>query len=216
MAQRWPICFNTGEGDMSIIVEHDKRRSEILDSAMDVFVEDGFENVTFQKIADRCGITRTTLYLYFKNKRDIFNFSIKQLLSEIEADIQLIRAKNEATQTQKLLEVMYVIIDRLEENQKLLLVILGYLHSVSKTDFNPDYRIRRRTVRLRHILATILVEGIKKGDFRQSVNVKEANELLYSFIEAAVFRLVILRNAKVGSLRDAIALAVQSFGKPAK
>ena len=58
---------------MSIVVEHEKRRWEILEKALDVFMEEGFEDVTFQKIADRCGITRTTLYIYFKNKREIFN-----------------------------------------------------------------------------------------------------------------------------------------------
>ena len=46
---------------MAIIVEHDKRRHKILEKALDVFVEEGYEDVSFQKIADRCGITRTTL-----------------------------------------------------------------------------------------------------------------------------------------------------------
>ena len=57
---------------MAIIVEHEKRKRKILEKALDVFVEEGYEDVTFQKIADRCGITRTTLYIYFKNKREIF------------------------------------------------------------------------------------------------------------------------------------------------
>ena len=53
---------------MAIVVEHDKRRREILEKSLDVFAKDGYEDVTFQKITDRCGITRTTLYFYFKNK----------------------------------------------------------------------------------------------------------------------------------------------------
>jgi AcrR family transcriptional regulator len=69
---------------MSILVEHDKRRQEILKKALEVFVDEGFENATFQKIADRCGITRTTLYIYFKNKKEIFNYSLKELLQRVE------------------------------------------------------------------------------------------------------------------------------------
>ena len=46
---------------MSIVVEHDKRRKEILEKALAVFMDDGFEDATFQRIADRCHITRTTL-----------------------------------------------------------------------------------------------------------------------------------------------------------
>ena len=39
---------------MAIVVEHDKRKAEILQKALDVFVEEGYEDVTYQKIADRC------------------------------------------------------------------------------------------------------------------------------------------------------------------
>jgi AcrR family transcriptional regulator len=58
---------------MYIVVEHEKRQREILEKALDVFIDEGYENATFQKIADRCAIMRTTLYIYFKN---IFNLGI--------------------------------------------------------------------------------------------------------------------------------------------
>ena len=63
---------------MGIVVDHEERKKVILKKALDVIIEEGFEDATFQKIADPCGITRTTLYIYFKNKREIFLWSIKQ------------------------------------------------------------------------------------------------------------------------------------------
>ena len=198
---------------MSIVVEHEKRRREILEKALDVFMEEGFEDATFQKIADRCGITRTTLYIYFKNKRDIFNFSIKQLLSSLENDITAIGSETDLSHTEKLTRVMSVIIERLEENQRLLSVVMNYLIYIAKSDYDPAYRVRRRTVRLRHILTTMLIEGIKAGDFDSSINVKDANELLYSFLEAAGFRLVVLRHSSVMEIKDAMKLAIRRFAK---
>jgi AcrR family transcriptional regulator len=194
---------------MSIVVEHDKRRREILGKALDVFIDEGFEDVTFQKIADRCGITRTTLYIYFKNKKDIFNFSIKQLLQDLENDITRIR-EEKLTHTETLTKVMMVIIERLEQNCGLLSVIFSYLFYIAKGDYDPDKRVRRRTVRLRHILATMLIEGIKAGEFAK-VNVKDANELFYSFLESAVFRMVALKRNNVGELKGAIILAVKQL-----
>ncbi|MDR0475623.1 MAG: TetR/AcrR family transcriptional regulator [Treponema sp.] len=196
---------------MSIVVEHEKRRREIFEGALDIFVEEGFDNVTYQKIADRCGITRTTLYIYFKNKREIFNFSIKQLLQDVEADIAKVRNEKNFSHTEKLLGAMIVIIERLEKNQRLLTVILNYLYSISNADYDPDYRVRRRTVRLRHILANILIEGIKAGEFSKTLNIRDANEFLYSFLEAAVFRLVILRRKNADPLKEAVAQAVRSL-----
>ena len=199
---------------MSIVVEHDKRRHEILEKALDIFMDEGYEDVTFQKIAGRCGITRTTLYTYFKNKRDIFNFSIKQFLQIMENNITEIRNKNELSHAEKLIRVMSVIIDRFEENSKLLSVILNFLIHASNGDFDPGYRVRRRTVRLRHILATMIIEGIKAGEFAPSINVKEADELLYSFLEAAVIRMVVLRHPSVDELKAAMKLAVNGLRNP--
>jgi AcrR family transcriptional regulator len=196
---------------MSIEVEHEKRRREILKKALDVFMDEGFEDVTYQKIADRCGITRTTLYLYFKNKREIFNFSIKQFLQTLENSINDAAKKKNLSGTEKLIRVMIIIVDCLEENRRLLAVVLNYLIYAARGDYDPAYRIRRRTVRLRHILATLLIEGKKAGDFSPSLNVKNANELLYGFLEAAVFRLVILRRDSVNELKEAMNLAVTGF-----
>ena len=192
---------------MSIVVEHEKRRHEILEKALDVFMAEGFDDVTFQKIADRCGITRTTLYIYFKNKRDIFNYSIKQLLQGLEDDITKIRNTKDFSHREQLIEVMSVILDRFEENSRLLTVVLAYLSYLSKSDHDPDYRVRRRTVRLRHILNAMLIEGIRAGEFAR-VNVKEANEALYGFLEAAVFRLAILHHKDVNDLKKAMIMTV--------
>ena len=195
---------------MSIVVAHDKRRAEILGKALDVFVDEGFEDVTFQKISDRCGITRTTLYIYFKNKREIFNYSIKHFLQILEDDIGKIREELGLSYTEQLIRVMSAIMDKLEENRRLLSVVLNYLSYISKSGHDPDYRVRRRTVRLRHILNAILIEGIRAGEFAR-VNVKEANEALYGFLEATIFRLSILQRPKVGELKKAMAMMVRQL-----
>ncbi len=47
-------------------------RKQILDASMKLFVEEGFENVTIRKIADIIEYSPTTIYLYFKDKNEIF------------------------------------------------------------------------------------------------------------------------------------------------
>ncbi|MDR3171515.1 MAG: TetR/AcrR family transcriptional regulator [Treponema sp.] len=198
---------------MSIVVEHEKRRREILEHALDVFMDTGFGDTTFQKIADRCGITRTTLYLYFKNKREIFNYSIKQLLGSIEADIVLVRHDEQLNTVDKLIKVLLVIIEGLEANRRLLSVILNYLLYFSKNDTDLEARVRRRTMRLRHILATMIIEGIRAAELRP-VNVRNADDLLYGIIESAIFRLTVLKRPSVQELKQAAALLIRQFQVP--
>jgi AcrR family transcriptional regulator len=195
---------------MSIFVEHEKRRLEILKKALDVFIDSGFESVTFQKIADHCGITRTTLYLYFKNKKEIFNYSIKLMLAKFEEDLRQIVSDMSLGYVEKITNVMLDVFKKLEENRRLLSVILDYLLHLSKNNIDPEQRVRRRTLRLRRILASLVIEGVKSGELKP-VNVKTADEYLYSFIESAIFRLVVLQQKNTGDMRKTAAFAVRQL-----
>jgi len=195
---------------LSIVVEHDKRKKEILERALDVFTDEGYEDTTFRKIAERCGITRTILYLYFKNKREIFSYSIKQFTVGLEADIREISALESQSITDKLSNILTLILDRCVEQRRLLSVIFGYLDHIRKRGGARDQRVRRRTIRMRHILSTLLILGIQSGEFRR-MSVKAATDLVYSLIEAAIFRIVILGKSDTGSLKESGRLVIDGM-----
>jgi AcrR family transcriptional regulator len=197
---------------MAIIVEHEKRKREILERALDVFVAEGYEDATFQKISDRCGITRTTLYIYFKNKREIFMFSIKQLTEGLEQSLLEIMNNPEYSSSEILRNVAITILEKCVSNRKLFNVLLSYLLQLQKTGKNPGERVRRRTIRLRHLLSKIIIDGINKGEFKD-VNVKACNEMFYSLIESTVFRLAILDSENVEELFPSIELAIEGLKK---
>ncbi len=195
---------------MAIIVEHDKRKREILNKALDIFIEEGYEDATFQKIADRCGITRTTLYLYFKNKREIFVWSIKQLTEGLERGLLEIIGDKSLPAEQRLRSTLDHILDACVENRRLFSVILTYLLQIQKTGKDPASRVRRRILRLRHLLSTLFIDGIKSGEFRR-MNVKSVNELFYALIESCIFRLAVLNQQDVDELRTAISLGIEGI-----
>jgi AcrR family transcriptional regulator len=190
------------------MVEFDKRRDEILKKALDVFIDEGFEDTTFQKIADRCGITRTTLYLYFKNKKEIFNYSLKLMLLKVEADIRHIQSDSSLGAAEKITRVLLDIINQLQSNRRILIVVMDYLMHLSRSDTDPDLRVRRRTIKMRHILSSLVIEGIKSEELAP-IDVKIADDYLYSILESAVFRLIILKHTSVDELKQAAIQAVQ-------
>ena len=67
---------------MGIAERKEKQKSDIkkmiLEASMKLFVEEGFENVTIRKIADIIQYSPTTIYLYFKDKNEIF-YSLHEL-----------------------------------------------------------------------------------------------------------------------------------------
>ncbi len=60
---------------MGILERKEKQREEIrkmiLEASMQLFVKEGFENVSIRKIADLIEYSPTTLYIYFKDKNEI-------------------------------------------------------------------------------------------------------------------------------------------------
>lgn len=197
---------------MAIVVEHDKRKHEILQKSLDVFIDEGYEDATFQKIADRCGITRTTLYIYFKNKYEIFLGSIKEVLETLEKSLKSIIANKEISNKEKLSSILMQIIDTCEDNTKLFNVLLNYLLQVKKSGVDPDERVRRRVIRVRHLLSTIIINGMQSGEFK-TLNVKNVNEMLYALIESAVFRIAVLDQKDITEIREALNTAVDSLVK---
>ncbi|OJF75766.1 MAG: TetR family transcriptional regulator [Treponema sp. CETP13] len=197
---------------MAIVVEHEKRKREILENALDIFIEEGYEDATFQKIADRCGITRTTLYIYFKNKREIFLWSIKQLTETLEKNLVEVIKDDSLTSPQKLVSVLDMIVDECVANRRLFSVLLFYLLQLQKQNQNPSERVRRRIIRLRHLLSKIIIDGINNNEFR-NIDVKSANDMCYAFIESLIFKLSILNEQNVDEAKASIYLAVDGLVK---
>lgn len=198
---------------MAIVVEHDKRLHEILERALDVFASEGYEDTTFQKIADSCGVTRTTLYIYFDNKKDIFIGSLKQILIAMEMDLNAIIDDPNLSNHDALYKMAMCIIDYCEQNLKLFNVLHAYLLQLKKSKENPREKINRRIIRLRHLLSTVIIRGIKAGEFKKDLNVHSVVELIYILVESSIFRIAVLESKDLSEVRKAVVPAIDGLVK---
>lgn len=195
---------------MAAVVEHDKRRDEILQKSVDVFMTEGYKDVTIQKIADHCGITRTTLYIYFKNKQEIFVSAIKKVTKELESELFSLVKQKELSCEETLKQMMYKIFQVCEKNSHVFVVITGYLQQLQKTGEDPNKRVMHHVLKLRHFTTQLLIKGIENGEFRKT-DLKNTNELFYSIIEALIFRIVVLNQHDLAPLYGMIDSAVENL-----
>jgi AcrR family transcriptional regulator len=64
----------------------DERPREICAAALEVFAEKGFAAAKLDEIARRAGVSKGTLYLYFKDKEDLFRAVVRSAIApNIEA-----------------------------------------------------------------------------------------------------------------------------------
>jgi AcrR family transcriptional regulator len=62
-------------------------RQAILDAAQELFVHNGYDNVSMRKIAEKIEYSPTTIYLYFKDKRGIFEALMEDYFTRLKKAI---------------------------------------------------------------------------------------------------------------------------------
>jgi AcrR family transcriptional regulator len=68
-------------------------RDRILDVALDLFIEQGYDKVSLREVAERVGVTKAALYYHFASKDDIFRTLVSPLLTFGEPFAELLRQR---------------------------------------------------------------------------------------------------------------------------
>jgi AcrR family transcriptional regulator len=58
--------------NQAITARAEKKRAQILDGARAVFLAEGFDGASMEAIAHAAGVSKGTLYSYFKGKDELF------------------------------------------------------------------------------------------------------------------------------------------------
>jgi len=150
---------------MAIIVDKEKKRSDIACSCMDILLEYGIKNLTISQIAKTAGVGKGTIYEYFENKEDIVFEIITMFIVEYEKKLLEIIDLNISTKD-KLFHFFYMIHE--DENSNKQLNIYREFLAISMTNETQemvDFNIKCRE-KFTDILGQIMKEGIMKGEIR--------------------------------------------------
>ncbi|MGX7184122.1 TetR/AcrR family transcriptional regulator [Enterococcus pallens] len=79
---------------------------KILETAEQLFMNQGYEATSTRQIADALGITQPNLYYHFKKKEDIYVAVMRALAEEVGQQLRQLAKENESTLTEKLTEMM--------------------------------------------------------------------------------------------------------------
>lgn len=133
------------------------RRLQILESALDVFIENGYNKSTTQGIANAAGISEVTLFRYFDSKKEIFTEAIEPILIST-----LRKSIVEAENLDPIEKLKYILTERLRiiiEHKKVIKLILME-SEINKEISNIDY-IGKISLLLKQAFKE---SGLKNGD----------------------------------------------------
>lgn len=75
------------------MIEKTNKRDNIADAARELFTEFGYKSVSMDQIAQKAGVAKGTLYLYYKDKNDLLLHLVNELLDSFEVFIRDIESK---------------------------------------------------------------------------------------------------------------------------
>jgi AcrR family transcriptional regulator len=63
------------------------RRDRLFESAAEEFAEHGYDGASLNRIIDKAGLGKSSLYYYFEDKRDLFHRLVEQVFAHFVRDI---------------------------------------------------------------------------------------------------------------------------------
>src|SRR5712692_10633372 len=142
------------------------RRAQVLRHAKRIFARKGYHRTNVADIIARARIARGTFYLYFQNKKDLFEELLEQVLSELRERILRIRVgPGEANPVDQLRANLRRVLTYVLAERELTDILLN--HSVG-FDRELDVKIRDFYDRIAGLIQRSLDLGIEMNLVRKS------------------------------------------------
>jgi AcrR family transcriptional regulator len=199
--------------------EKKMRRQQIMDAAKKVFASKGFGGATVENITEEAELSPATLYLYFKNKDELFASLNLRMLEALIAKMESVRDKKRSSPEKKIQELEKALYEVYLTDPLNVVNVLRFQSKERLRNLSPELasRIRDCTQKYMKAIAEIFEDGVKEGSFL------DRHPAAFADIVWGLFAgLVLLEDTKKGLnpakdlLRPTLELALEIIGRGIK
>jgi AcrR family transcriptional regulator len=164
------------------------RKNQILDAAMLVFARSGFHEARMDDIVQESGLSKGTLYWYFKSKEEIITAISQRLFA---TDIQQVESllKAEGTVSERLQQLIRDRVQGLQEMSDVVAILFEF-YAVALHQDGVRQSIKTYFQNFHELLVALIQQGIERGEFRP-VDVLAAATALDAVFEGLIVRWLI-------------------------
>lgn len=171
-------------------VDHDERKREIAERAVRLFSKVGFDNVSLIMIAAATGVSRTVLYRYFCDKREILDAAILTITGRVTDRCRAILFQSGSV-AQKLERACHATVEIMFENKEFLVAVFDFVVANVRSGADMNSAIVQFTSGTRNLLRVLVKHGIHTGELAKILNVDRSVDTLYSLFESCAMRIVL-------------------------
>jgi TetR/AcrR family fatty acid metabolism transcriptional regulator len=164
---------------MRSAADRQQKSTRILQAAMHVFALKGFKSAALEEVAREAGIAKGTLYLYFRDKQELYFKAVLQVFDELEAHVAA-TASQEAGPLDKLRAVARGQLEFFSRHRDALRLVAGMpapsLAGLRKRLFGE---LQERRQRVLQAVTGIMEEARRQGLVRGDI---ETRDLVLSYV----------------------------------
>ncbi|MBZ5762616.1 TetR/AcrR family transcriptional regulator [Rhizobium sp. VS19-DR104.2] len=165
-----------------------RRPKQILDAAFEEFVERGYVATRVEDIAERVGVTKGTIYVYFETKEELFSATINHISTPFE-DILTSGRKLEGNCENRLRTLIEILYDNFLGSRRMRELLRFVIAEGTRFPHVIDENHRRFIEPLISFAQSIIDEGQRNGEFKTGP-ASTAEVVMSPIMLAMVFRLI--------------------------
>ena len=149
------------------IVDKAERRAHITQAAAEVFASKGFQGALVEDIAAAAGVSKGSVYGYFKNKEDLFYATFEAFQAQMVTDC-LAAIASDGSVHDKLKTFLTVCMQQLQANIRLFPLTLEVWAAASTGSARERFAVVMENLyqQFRTLVAELIRTGINNGEFR--------------------------------------------------
>ena len=147
--------------------EKERRRQQIIVAAKRIFSAKGFNKATMEDIAKEAEISPGTIYIYFKNKDELYASLSIRILQHLNIRLEHVKNQNNLNDEQRIASLKDALYDIYDFDPLILINLFHLQSSESLKNLSPELlsEIKRLSQSSLKIMSDIFSEGISTGVF---------------------------------------------------
>jgi len=161
----------------------DERTTQIINAAEDVFTKKGFDEARMDDIAEETGLSKGTLYNYFKSKDDLIIAILDRMFQR-----EFRQLENLNQESTSAIDTIWQLTDLLTKDILNMLRLIPIVYQFLALTFRNKYvqkALKKYVNRYLDVLTPIVQRGIDSGEFRK-VDAREVAVAMGAMIEGTL------------------------------
>ncbi len=164
----------------------------ILAAAADVFNAEGYSTTTMDAVARRAGVSKGSIYNYFRSKDDLF----RRIFSDaVEPDRQMVRqlVRQDLSPMEKIDRLLERWYSRLENYKQIGALVLEFWAAAARRNRpgRTGGTLDETYAEMKWYVAEIIQQGVRKGMFRTEISPTTAAAILMGMLNGIIVQVIL-------------------------